>query len=268
MGFKFLFPEGKKNALTFSYDDNQIYDRRLVGILNKNHLKGTFHLNSGTIGVQNEHDQFLNWDEIKDLYSGHEVACHGYHHPFFNQLTKGVLVEEILKDKETLEQVMGYPVRGMSYPFGCFSDEICDTARMLGIEYSRTVESTGNFNLPDDFLKWNPTCHHNADLQSLSETFLNPPSYASLQLFYIWGHSFEFEREHTWEMMEAFCEKVGQKDFVWYATNIEIKEYIEAARGLITTAKQDVIYNPSALDVYIEYQDEVKVIHPAQTVKL
>lgn len=268
MGFMFLFPEGKKNALTFSYDDNQIFDRRLVEILNKNHLKGTFHLNSGTMGCQNERDFFLEWNEIKELYRGHEVACHGYHHPFFNQLSKGVLVEEILKDKETLEQVMEYPIRGMSYPFGVYSDEICNVARMLGIEYSRTVESTGNFNLPDDFLKWNPTCHHSANLTELAEQFLNPPSYANLQLFYIWGHSFEFDRENSWDMMEAFCEKVGKKDSVWYATNIEIKEYIEAARGLISTAKQDIVYNPSALDIFVEYQDQVIKIKAGATVKL
>ena len=46
---KFLFPDGNDKALTFSYDDAQIYDRRLVSIFNKYDLKATFHLNSGTL---------------------------------------------------------------------------------------------------------------------------------------------------------------------------------------------------------------------------
>ncbi len=39
--------DGKKKAVTFSYDDGVVYDRRLVGIFNKYGLKCTFNLNSG-----------------------------------------------------------------------------------------------------------------------------------------------------------------------------------------------------------------------------
>ena len=39
MGIRFLFPEGKDKALTFSYDDAQIYDRRLVSILNRRGMR-------------------------------------------------------------------------------------------------------------------------------------------------------------------------------------------------------------------------------------
>ena len=42
----YLYPGGKKLALTFSYDDGVIQDRRLVPILNKNGLKGTFNINA------------------------------------------------------------------------------------------------------------------------------------------------------------------------------------------------------------------------------
>ncbi|MFR7459485.1 MAG: hypothetical protein ACLUW8_01000 [Subdoligranulum sp.] len=30
----------------------------------------------------------------------------------------------------------------------------------MGIQYSRTVESTGSFALPQELLRWKPTCHH------------------------------------------------------------------------------------------------------------
>ena len=45
-----LFPEGKRKALTFSYDDGTIHDRRLAALLNEYGMKGTFNLNYGLLG--------------------------------------------------------------------------------------------------------------------------------------------------------------------------------------------------------------------------
>ena len=264
---KFLYPNGKTKALTFSYDDNQIFDRRLVEILNQYGLKGTFHLNSGMIGTKNEQDEFVTWDEIKELYKDHEVACHGYNHPFFGQLPKGELEYEIVEDKKKLEDTVKYPVRGMSYPFGEYSDEVINTAKVAGIEYSRTVGDTGNFSWPTDFMKWNPTCHHNEAFRNkdLLNNFINPPSYLNLPLFYIWGHSFEFHRENTWEEMEKLCEKLSGQKEVWYATNIQIKDYICAVRNLVFSVDQRMIYNPSAITVYINNNNVVQNIKPGET---
>ena len=44
------YPGGKPGALTLSYDDGREYDRRLVEIMNRYGLKGTFHLNSANLG--------------------------------------------------------------------------------------------------------------------------------------------------------------------------------------------------------------------------
>ena len=46
--YKFLrFPEWKYKAVTLSYDDGTVYDRKLIDILDKYGLKCTFNLNSG-----------------------------------------------------------------------------------------------------------------------------------------------------------------------------------------------------------------------------
>mgnify|MGYP000249589046 CR=1 FL=1 len=52
MKFDLFYPQWKDRAVTFSYDDGQIFDRRLVDIFNKYNLKATFHLNSGTFGYR------------------------------------------------------------------------------------------------------------------------------------------------------------------------------------------------------------------------
>ena len=44
---------GKKKAITFSYDDGVLQDRRLVEILNKYGLKATFNINSELLGTKN-----------------------------------------------------------------------------------------------------------------------------------------------------------------------------------------------------------------------
>lgn len=261
MRFELLYPEGKKKCCTFSYDDAQIHDRRLVEIFNQYGLKATFHINSGRL----DKEGYVTEQELTELYLGHEVACHGINHPYFTYLTRECLVDEILQDRRALEGIMKYPVRGMSYPFGVYSEEVCTTAKQLGVEYSRTVEDTNNFFLPTDFLCWHPTCHHNKVTPGLIESFLNPPGYMRIPLFYIWGHSFEFEWQNTWDKFEEICKRLSHDAGTWYATNIQIKDYLCAGRGLVCSVDQSMIFNPSAIPVWIKVAGEVMKIEPLET---
>ena len=56
---RFVYPKGKRKALTFSYDDAQVFDRELVRIFNKYNVKGTFHLNSGTLSEKRDGKEFF-----------------------------------------------------------------------------------------------------------------------------------------------------------------------------------------------------------------
>lgn len=246
---KLLFPEWKERVLTFSYDDAQIYDRRLVSIFNQYDMKATFHLNSGTLGQ----DGFVTGSEVEELYANHEVACHAMTHPRFNQLPQTQTVTELYEDRRALEQYCGKIVRGFSYPYGEYNERLVETAVSLGIVYSRTVEDTMNFSLPSDFMHWHPTCHHNKVTDKLVEDFLNA---RKLPLLYIWGHSFEFERNNNWDHITHICESLkGRKD-VWYATNMEIYEYVTAMRGLVISVDGNILYNPSATPLYLLLGDK------------
>lgn len=242
-----IFPEGKKKALTFSYDDGQIFDRRLIRILKKYGLRGTFHLNSGTVGT----DGYVTEEEIAELYEGMELAGHTVSHPYLSQKSSAEIMAEIWEDKKALEQWNGKFVRGFSYPFGETSRQIMGALKNSGLEYARTAVSTHSFMWPDDFLMWNPTCHHNEVTEELIQHFLCPFEYEKNLLFYIWGHSFEFDREQTWEKFEEVCEKLSGREDIWYATNIQIKDYITAVRKLVVSADDRRVYNPSAQSVWI-----------------
>ena len=263
MGFELRFPGGLKNALTFSFDDGRIYDRKLVEIFNRYGVKGTFHLNSGTF----DSNDYVNTDEIADLYKGHEVACHSVTHPNPLCITKTALLNELVEDRRTLEKITSYPVRGFSYPYGIFYDELIEVAKSVGLEYSRTVNSDPWFNLPNDFMKWNPSCHQ-SEAMELSDKFLDFEGHRHPALFYIWGHSYEFNDNDNWDYIEAVVKKISGKKEVWYATNIEIKDYITAFRGLKSTLDETVIYNPSGIDVWFSADEKIIKIGPGETIKL
>ena len=224
MGIKAIrscYPQGKIKAFTLSYDDGNVADRKLVGMFNKYGLKGTFHLNSGPI--LNGDPWRISKEEIRDLYAGHEISIHSLTHPFLDRCQKDVMVTEVL-------EVPG----------------------ALGVVYSRTTQATGTFALPQNWLLWHPTAHHSHRILSLAETFLARKHV--LDLLYVWGHSFEFDRENcefTWKQMEEFCEKMSGHEEIWYATNIEIHDYIQAQRSLIYTVDKDQVFNPSAIPVWI-----------------
>ena len=52
-------------------------------------------------------------------------------------------------------------------------------------------------------------------------------------LFYLWGHSYEFDNNNNWDHIEKICEKLANRDDIWYATNMEIYEYVTAYNSLI-----------------------------------
>ena len=253
MALQFLFPGGRGKALTFSYDDAQIHDRRLVGLFNEKGMKGTFHLNSGTLGQPG----FIDRGEVEKLYENHEVACHGVTHPFFNQLSLTQTMREVYEDRRALEKYSGRIVQGMSYPYGEYNDRLIQAARDAGIVYSRSVESTMNFNLPADFMRWHPTCHHDEVTDAMLDDFLEQPGYRSQSLLYIWGHSYEFDRDGTWEHIERICERLKGWEDVWYATNLEIYEYVTAMRSLVVSVEGDLAYNPTAVTLYLRDGDRV-----------
>lgn len=247
------FPEGKHKVLTMSYDDGRSADRRLLHLFNQYGIKGTFHLNSGLAG----HHERIPLEEVKDLYKGHEIAVHTVTHPTLTRCSREQIVGEIIEDRKSIERVTGYPIRGFSYPNGSFNRQIQEMLPHLGIEYARTVLSHGNFHLPDDYFAWNPTCHHNQNLLALTETFKQLGRRQHLYLMYIWGHSYEFDQDSNWELIESFCESVSGREDIWYATNIEIVDYMRIYQSLRFSAAMDLVYNPSYHSIRLEVNGEV-----------
>ena len=130
----YTYPGGKQKALTFSYDDGQVFDRKLVEIFNRNGLKATFHLNSGRLDKSGHHGDFVDSEEIAKLYAGHEVACHGVLHQDPLLLSEQELLWEYSKDRLTLEKYSGQFVQGLSYAYGRYNDTTKRVAKAVGLK--------------------------------------------------------------------------------------------------------------------------------------
>ena len=185
--------DGKTKVLTLSYDDGVFQDERLIEIMNKNGLKGTFNINSGRMlpedGVREAGgNRRLKLSEAKKLYigSGHEVAVHGVIHLFLDRLSRGEILNEVLNDRINIEREFGGIVRGMAYPFGTWNEEVLRVIETCGIVYSRTTFSTEAFAFPKNWLTLNPTCHHgNPRLKELEEEFLASDRFNKCKMFYL-----------------------------------------------------------------------------------
>lgn len=253
------FPGGRSKTLTLSYDDGVSQDVRLIAIMLEHGLKGTFNLNSGLYAPDgfefpiSEKVHRMTRSECLRTYmnSGMEVACHGLTHSFLDRLPSNMCTYEILMDRLQLEQDYARIIRGMAYPFGTFNDQVINILKRCGIVYARTVESTEQFDLPTDWLRLPATCHHdNPHLMELAKDFVETPANRTPKMFYLWGHSYEFDVHNNWSIIERFAQYMGRRNEIWYATNIEIYNYVSAFSQLEFSTDGKYVHNPSGTTLY------------------
>lgn len=275
------FPGGKGKTVTLSYDDGCEADLRFSDIITKAGLKCTFNLNSNVIrkGV-------ITDEQIKEKFldRGHEIAVHGMLHvaPGMQRPIEGI--KEVLNCRLELEERFGRIIRGMAYPDtgilyfenGNDYDTIKKYLTDLGIVYARSLAGDNNkFRMPTDWHNWIPTVHHsNPAVMDYIDDFLkidNTVGYVSTRssrLFYMWGHSFEFDGNDNWDLLDRICEKLGGHDDIWYATNIEIYEYVNAYNSLVHSADASMVYNPTLYTVWFEVDGTLYNIKPGETLSI
>lgn len=225
---------GKKKALTFSYDDGVTQDIRMIEILNKYGLKGTFNLNSELLGLSGSlirngvsvrHDK-VRPEEVRSVYAGHEIAAHTLTHPFLPRTEDAEVIRQAEEDRKNLSRLCGYEVVGLAYPGGGINHDrrVEDLIRNeTNLRYARTTDASGQFALQSDLFAFMPTVYHidTDEMFSLGERFL---AYHGEEpaLFYVWGHSYEFDAWSFWDRFEEFCAMMSGKEDIFYGTNKEV----------------------------------------------
>lgn len=273
------FPGGAYKAVTFSYDDGAYADIRLAEIFNKYRMKATFNINSYFIRDERL-DDFMTFSEVKEYFlnKGHEVAVHGKYH-----LASGLLrpidgIKEVIACREELEARLGVIIRGMAYSGsgitqfenGASYGNIKNYLKDLDIAYSRTLGGDNDgFRLPADWYAWMPSAHHNNEnVFGYIDKFVGIDDEKSRPLLmYIWGHSREFDSNGNWERIEDICSRLSGKEDMWYATNMEIYEYVNAYNSLIFSADGATVYNPTSTEVcFYVAEDRLYSVKPGETI--
>jgi peptidoglycan-N-acetylglucosamine deacetylase len=228
-----------EKIFTLSYDDGVQQDKRLIEIFDNYYLKCTFNINAGLLGHEHTSSHFgkqirhnrIPEDEIAQVYKNHEIASHGFTHPDLTKLGREEIMHQIINDRKALSSLVGYNVVGHAYPGGKYDLRVANCLRDdCGITYARTIDSHLTFACPENLLMWHPTCAHNhINVFDLLDKFIDLEPEESNMLFYLWGHSFEFdydEENNNWDHIERICEKIAGRPDIHYCTNSDVVHFI------------------------------------------
>lgn len=198
-----------------SFDDGTVHDKKLVQLLNKYHIPGTFNLNSGLEDFVWEFEgnpvvrQKLS--ETVEQYRGHEIASHSLTHPRLDSLYPPRLRREVEEDCAALKRIFGVQELGFGVPFTvCGEREIRIIRRF--VRYIRLSEYGTSFELPPD--PYHIPIHalyNDPDVREKIAEFARNELPDSL--FVLAGHSYELEFLHHWEEMESLLQYIRSFGF-------------------------------------------------------
>ena len=233
-----------RKFFALSFDDGLEQDRRIISLLKKYTLGGTFHLNSGLfgekgyVGIDKEgvtkgfdvaeldsragdfpvYSKAFRLSENEDvqLYKEFEVASHTVTHADISAASDSELKNEIVKDVKALSELFGQEIRGFAYPYGRGADRSSNVLKEIGICYARTVAPTENFCFPADpmYLGLNAQVR-DADVFSKLESFFAAQPDNDDLLFVLFTHGYELDYETddcSWEKFERICSLVSSRE--------------------------------------------------------
>ena len=214
--------------LTFSFDDCEIYDRRVCDMLRARGLKATFYLISGQLGLKVPFHRYgqdtvverVSAAELSETYRGLEIASHTREHT----MNAPDPAAEIERSLEELSRWSGQNVRGLAYPGGRYTSAMIDAVRTTRVEYARGASPTHDLSVPENWYAWEPSCHYaGAETPALIDAFL-AASGEETRLLHIVGHSYELtnpDARFNWAEFERLLERLSGRRDVEYMTNGE-----------------------------------------------
>ncbi len=227
-----------KKYFTLAFDDGVTQDAKIIEILKKYDAEHsiTFYINTGLLGVESDltslgvygvkHKRW-NLDELcSGVYKGFDVGIHTLHHPGLNLYDNNPAYQklQVEGDAINIENITGYQPVGMAYPGGDLNVTNTTAKNILentSIRFARGTTSTGNFNLPTNFMRWQPTCHiMDSNLFTYANWFLKTNAPKD-QLFYVWGHGYEFDQFSFYDEFEKLVKMMAEADDVVLVTNSE-----------------------------------------------
>ena len=235
-----------KLIVTTSWDDGTKLDLKLVELLNKYGIRGTFYIPKVYL------DNPLERDDLRTLDKVHEVGAHTVNHVDLTKVSSLQAKEEIEGIKAYLEDILGHKIHMFCYPCGKYNEDVKKMVKDSGFIAARTCDP-GGFNLPEDSYQWHITLYasNGSPLMALKiwrkfhlwnvRALLDWESRAKLLfdlaleggIYHLYGHSAEFERNNEWDKLDRVLNYISNREGAKYMTNREVISNLDIVkRGL------------------------------------
>jgi peptidoglycan/xylan/chitin deacetylase (PgdA/CDA1 family) len=233
--------------VTTSWDDGDVLDQRVAGILEKNGLKGAFYIPQVYGGRR------LTDSEIKELSQKHEIGAHTLKHAELNKVSLDEARDEIVGSKEWVESITGKSCEMFCYPKGLYTEAVALEVEKAGFKGARTVKqfslSIGKpfemettihvYPMPFRYGAgprrfFGPIKNRYSGYRSLGANLWDMRSFETAAkaafdtalkrggVFHVWGHSWEIERHGLWQQFENLCAHMANRKACEYVTNGEL----------------------------------------------
>lgn len=235
-------------CVTTSWDDGCTSDIRMMRLLDKYGLNGTFY-----VPIKNPDRPVMSKTDFLALANHFEIGSHTYNHRVLPGLSSVEMKKEVVRGKDTLEQLLGRRVPCFCYPLGRFNQKAVQSIKEADIKAARTTQAFHISNINRRF-QWGttlqafphtPAVHFRHGLKERNWSglynYLFKLHFASgwrelaVKLFdlalclggvwHLWGHSWEIEKFGLWQDLEHVFQHVCRHPKASYLTNGQVIDY-------------------------------------------
>jgi peptidoglycan/xylan/chitin deacetylase (PgdA/CDA1 family) len=227
--------------VTTSWDDGHVLDCKLASLLDKYRLPATFYIAPRNVELPQQ--QRLGSRDLLALSQDFEIGGHTLSHLRLTNLSDEVAAREISEGKDSLEQIIGVPLRSFCYPGGEYGSQHPAMVRDAGFGLARTVRRgvTGRSPRYESHTTVHAYRHLVDGPDALRLAGGNPKRASQIYwnwdelaialfdrvltaggVYHLWGHSWEIERHKDWHRVERVLSYISDRPEVKYVDNGEL----------------------------------------------
>jgi hypothetical protein len=184
---------------------------------------------------------------------------------WFSITTREYFLRFAEETKAELEEIFGKgKIKGFVWPYReTVNQKLLAQIKEAGyscIRKTGAIGSSTGFSLPADRMRWTYNAVNKNLLDCMAEYEAYPDG-EELKFFAFGVHSYDFERDNNWHVLEEFAERYGNRpEDYYYASVSDIFEYADAAGSIVITDEK--ITNPTDKTVYIKVCGKRKLLCP------
>lgn len=125
-----------------------------VPLMREAGVTGTFYIPTSLVARIG----YMTWPDICRLEEeGFTIGSHGHSHHELRDMSEAEAEADLVTSQLAFMRGLGHPVAHMATPFGCWTPELADMARVVGFRSMRTTareEYTDDFCLPSEAMSY------------------------------------------------------------------------------------------------------------------